>query len=414
MLIGTNLTYTKAYNYRIVFETIRLHGSISRADIARKSNLTAQTVSNIVTRLLDKQIIQEGRKRQKDRGAPSVALEINPEGAYSIGLDLNRDHLTGILVDLNGEVKTKMFYEIDSPTPEQAIELMVYTIHQLLESHEIDDSKFCGVGIGLPGPIEINGDDIINGSVHPKAFPNWSHVPIVKLLAKHINTPIYLENNASAATIGERWYGAGKNISNFLYTFFGVGLGGGLVLNGNLFEGFNHNAGELGYFPFFSDLSPLSNSPKPHIGEHFNLSRLYEWLKEYDVFVSRPEDLNDLFFSGQPQFKEWLALGKRLLLPVFIAVEYVFDPEVIILGGRLPQPIIKDMCDDLPRLLAEIRIPEKSYAPKFKCATAGIDAAALGAATLPMFNLFAAQPGVLIKNSQQLSSFEDMAPLFSG
>ena len=72
------------------------------------------------------------------------------------------------------------------------------------------------------------------------------------------------------------------------------------------------------------------------------------------------------------------------------------------------------MCDDLPRLLAEIRIPEKSYAPKFKCATAGIDAAALGAATLPMFNLFAAQPGVLIKNNQQLSSFEDMTPLFSG
>ena len=130
MLFGTNLTYTKAFNYRIVFETIRLHGTISRAEIARLTNLTAQTVSNIVSRLLERNIVIEGHKLQNGRGAPSVTLEVNPEGAYSIGLDLNRDHLTGILVDLSGNVKTKIYYEVDSPAPEKAIELMASTVNQ--------------------------------------------------------------------------------------------------------------------------------------------------------------------------------------------------------------------------------------------------------------------------------------------
>ena len=134
MLTGTNLTYTKAYNFRIVFETIRLHGPISRADIARQTRLTAQTASNIVARLLERNFVKEGVKLQKKRGAPSTTLEVNPEGAYSVGLDFNRDHLTGILVDLAGNLKTKIFYEINSPTPKDAINLMVSTIRQLTDS----------------------------------------------------------------------------------------------------------------------------------------------------------------------------------------------------------------------------------------------------------------------------------------
>lgn len=399
MLTGTNLTYTKAYNFRIVFETIRLHGPISRADVARMTSLTAQTVSNIVARLLERQFVQEGKKLQKKRGAPSITLEVNPEGAYSVGLDFNRDHLTGILVDLAGTVKTKIFYEVDSPTPEEAIQLMTSTIQQLTSSPEIKKAYFCGVGIGLPGPLEINKNNEVSNTINPKAFPNWNHVPIGKLLKEHIKAPIFIENNASAATIGERWYGAGKNISNFLYAFFGAGLGGGIVLNGNLFEGQNRNAGEFGYFPYVGEKSPLSDSDQPHIGEHFNLSKLYKWLKEGGVKASRPEDFASLFLDKNPRFMEWLDLAKKYLASVFIITEYTIDVEVIILGGRLPHVIFEDIANDLPKMLASLRIDMKNSSPTFKCGTAGIDAAALGAATLPMFDLFAAQADVLMKNN---------------
>lgn len=400
MLTGTNLTYTKAYNFRIVFETIRLLGPISRADIARKTNLTAQTVSNIVSRLLERKLILISDKLQKQRGAPSTNLVINPEGAYSVGIDFNRDHLTGILVDLDGKVVSKYFYEVDNPEPGEAVRLIAETIQLLKNFPDDKEAYFTGVGIGLPGPLIINENNEVSNSINPKAFPNWKNVPIVALLQEQIDTLILIENNASAAAIGELWYGAGKNQSDFLYVFMGAGLGGGVVLNGSIFEGANRNAGELGYFPFINGKSPLSNSDEPHIGEHFNLSNLYSWLGESNIIVKRPEDLEKLYESNNSKFFEWMKLAKHYLTPVLLSAEYFLDLDTVILGGRLPEVIIQDFAKELPQLLTKDRVDMKSKAPKILCGTAGPDAAALGAATLPMFDLFSVQTEILMKTSK--------------
>lgn len=398
MLTGTNLTYTKAYNFRIVFETIRLNEPISRADIARQTNLTAQTVSNIVNRLLQQNFIVEGEKLQKQRGAPSTNLKVNPDGAYSIGIDFNRDHLTGILVDLAGVVKSKFYYEIDTPFPNEATLLIADTVKKLTQSSALENSHFCGVGIGLPGPLVINNQNQVSNTINPKAFPNWNNVPIGKMLKEKIDAPIFIENNASAAAIGELWYGAGKNINDFLYVFLGVGLGGGVVLNGSVFEGANRNAGELGFFPYIGEKSPLSNSGEPHVGEHFNLTNLYKWLAEHNIHVSRPEDLETLFSKKNPEFMEWLALGKKYLTPILLSAEYFLDLETVILGGRLPNVIIQNLIADLPAMLNRDRIDMKMKEPELIPGTAGPDAAALGAATLPVFDLFSVQTDVLLKN----------------
>lgn len=399
MLLGTNLTYTKAFNYRIVFETIRLYGPISRADIARQTNLTAQTVSNIVKRLLDTGLIREGTKRQDGRGAPSVTLEINPNGSYSIGLDLNSDHLTGVMVDLKGNVKERIYYSLEPTSPDEAIKLLAQTIKQLMIDENIEDDQLSGIGISFPGPMEIKKNSSVTNVVNPKAFPNWNKVPVVKLLSEYVNVPIFLENNASAAAVGERWYGAGRHASSFLYVFFGAGLGSGLIVNGDLQDGYTGNTGELGYIPMWHNPSFLSDSKHPHIGEHFNLKNLYNWLNNSDskINVSQPLDLDDLFHNKNKYFMQWLKLGEQMLVPTFLTIEYLIDPEVIFLGGRLPKSIIEHMRDKLSNEIPKHRIERKSSGPDLKCATAGVDAAALGAATLPMFDLFAPQPHVLIK-----------------
>lgn len=389
MLTGTNLTYTKAYNDRIVFETIRLHGPLSRADIARRTSLTAQTVSNIVKRLIDSDLIQEGSRKQEGRGAPSVSLDVNPEGSYSIGLDFNRDHLTGILVDLKGNKLARSFYDIETVTPEGSIDLMVKMIKVLIDNQNLTEDQLGGVGIGFPGPLNISRQNLVSNIVSPKAFPNWNDVPVVDMLSEHFDMPIFLENNATAAAVGEQRYGAGQQASSFFYTFFGAGLGGGIIQNNHSYEGHTGNAGEIGYLPYYGiDPSPLSVSEYPHIGEHFNLSNLYKWLNN-DVQVSRPTDLEELYNENHPRFMEWLDTAKQVLAPAFITVENLLDPEMIFLGGRLPEPIIEDLCSGLAERIPELRIEGKQRFPELRCATAGSDAGALGAATLPMVYLFA-------------------------
>ena len=346
-----------------------------------------------------RELVIEGDKFKKTRGAPSQSLVINPDGAYSVGLDFNRDHLTGILVDLGGNVKGKIFYEIDTPSPKEAISLMSDTIRQLLGSRKTYESRICGAGVAFPGPMQIKDNSSVLNIVNPKAFPGWNEVPVVDMLASEVGLPVYLENNASAAALGERWYGLGRNISTFLYTFFGAGLGGGLIINGELHEGSSGNAGELGYFPMSDSQSMLSDSAQPHIGEHFNLSKLFKWLNQNGQKASQPAHLEALLQSKNSHFMEWMALAEEILTPMFQSVEYLFDPEVIVLGGRLPASINEHLRTNLSARLKELRIRGKSSGPDIICSTAGVDAAALGAATLPMFDLFAAQPTVLIKKN---------------
>ena len=114
MLTGSNLVHTREYNLRIVHEVIRLYGPLSRAEIARRTALTGQTVSNLVKDLVELGLVQEGeRQRDGGRGAPSTALAVNPDGCYSVGLDFNRDHLTGVLVDLAGTARQRENVEFE-------------------------------------------------------------------------------------------------------------------------------------------------------------------------------------------------------------------------------------------------------------------------------------------------------------
>src|SRR5690606_5018245 len=148
-----------------------------------------------------------------------------------------------------------------------------------------------GIGVGIPGPLDLTDISVSNNSVSPNAFPGWKGVPLARLLTHRIGLPIFLENNATAAAIGERWYGAGQQISTFFYVFLGLGLGGGLILNGQPYEGCTGNAGELGYFPTpgVPDSDGLENGA--HLGVHFNVPRLYRLLREHGTPVSHPGEL---------------------------------------------------------------------------------------------------------------------------
>lgn len=396
MHTGTNLKYTKAYNARLVLEIIRLNAPLSRADIARQTELTPQTVSNIVKQLLDQGLVVEAARQQQGRGAPSITLDLNSEGAFSIGLDFDRDHLTGVLVDLSGSVHQRLHYDLDFPSPDEALRLMESTTHALLQRAGLQQGRLWGLGIGVPGPLDIQENGIIN-VINPEAFPGWHDVPVVDEIARRLRLPTFLENNANAAAIGERWYGAGQRIPSFFYLFFGVGLGGGLILNGHPYDGFTGNAGELGYLPA---LFAGPDAPgQTHIGQDFHLPRLYDRLRAAGTLVSTPAELGPLLEAGHPDVLAWLDTAEERLALLVLAIEYIVDPEAIFFGGRLPDVLLVDLMQRLERRLPGLRIAGKRSVPQLIQATVGADAAALGAAMLPMYESFAPAPHVLMKRA---------------
>lgn len=405
MLTGTNLQYAKSYNVRIVLESIRLYGPVSRVDVARKSQLTAQTVTNITRELLQAGLIVEAERIQEGRGAPSILLKLNPDGAFSIGLDLDKDHLTAVLVDMMGNIRQRTNIDLNFPSPDEAMVLFEKTVKRLIASEKIKMDKLWGVGVGLPGPLGVFEGSVTTKTVNPRLMPGWSNIPAAKLLSDRLKIPVFLENNASAAALGERWYGAGRHIGNFFYIYFGAGLGGGVILNGQLHPGHTGNAGELGYFP---SKQGVENNGDSHLGMFFNLPHLYQKLQENGFDISTPAGLEVLYSQENPLLRDWVKAGATQLTPLILAIEYLIDPEAIFFGGRLPDNIINGLLDSIKDQLPALRIEEKTIQPKLLNATAGLDAAAMGLAILPLYTSMAPLPRLLMKkngsNERQIRS----------
>jgi len=406
MLTGTNLQYANSYNIRIVLEAIRLYSPISRMEIARRTQLTAQTVTNITKKLLQLGLIVESERLQEGRGAPSIMLKLNKNAAFSIGLDFDKDHLTGVLVDLNGVIRQRESLSLDFPKPDEAMKLMASISETLIQREKINKSLVWGVGVGLPGPLVVSKGSVVSNVANPQFFPGWNHVPVTQILGERLKLPIFLENNANASAIGERWYGEGQHVKTFFYVFFGAGLGGGLFLNGQLYSGFSGNAGEIGYLPSKSSYRYQENSidekgiTESHTGMHFNLPLLFRKLKSAGLDVKNTEDLNHYFEIEHPLVMEWVEQAIDELVPLVLSIEYLIDPEVIFFGGRIPDAIIQYFLLGINEKLPASRMQGKTVIPVLRKAKSGQDAAALGVATIPLYNSFAPLPNVLMKNEE--------------
>lgn len=395
MLTGTNLTHAKQHNLQIIYETIRIYGPISRADVARRTRLTAQTVSNLVRQLLDEHLVEEAERQSQGRGAPSISLTINPDAAFAVGLDFDVDHLTAVLVNLSGEVKQRFHQDLWQPSPDDALDLLADTVGVLLGRHGLRADRLWGVGVGVPGPMVPSKAQGGTYLVSPWALPAWQDVPLAERLHDKLQLPVFIENNATAAAVGEHWYGAGRHVSTFFYVYLGSGLGGGLVVQGHPFEGHSGNVGEIGYLP----PCPTTFTPgqPQHLGELFNLQALYARLRAAGESVATLDSLLPLLEKGSPAALAWFDEAAEQMAFVLLAVEYLIDPEAIFMGGRWPSPLLQALQRRVEEMLPRRRSLSRATAPALRLATAGTDAAALGVATLPLYSTFAPRSRIALK-----------------
>ncbi len=386
MLWGTNLEQARAYNLRVVFEVIRLHGPISRAEIARRTGLTLQTVSNLVRILAKAGLLRFVGRSPSRRGQPPLEIDIHPEAAFSIGLNLDRDHLTGVLVDLKGRVHARVHDELAQPLlPEPALDRMVEACHHLMAVHPEGRERLWGVGVALPGPIDLETGRV--RSVYN--FPGWDDVAVRDPLRERLGLPVYVENDATAAAVGEKWFGAGQTLRDFFYVYLGICIGGGLILGGQPYYGATGNAGEFGHIPIMPGV-------REFFGTRVSLGALYEALG-----VSTPAELERRFAAQDPALLRWLDQAAEQMAPALIAVESLLDPEAILFGGRFPEPLLLYLIERLKAVLPAYRMPGKPRYPALILGCAKEDAPALGAAILPIYEVLAPTAHRLLKKGSR-------------
>lgn len=400
---GTNLVYARGYNRRIVLETIRRHGPLSRLEISRRTALATQTIANIVQELLERDLAMTGERRQGKRGSPSVDILVNPDGAYSIGVNFDRDRVTGALLDLSGKVHAEARVEIGNATPDTVLPLIASIVEDFLP--KVDRGKLLGVAIGVPGPIHREERE----GLLPPDLVAWRDVVIGQDLEERFGLITFVERNATAAAIGEYWYGVGSKYASFLYVYMGIGLGSALIDKGTIYEPASRLAGKIGYVPVPGEAGA---NPSRLLKDAYSFGSLREHLSRHGIDESDGDSLESLFRSGNPVLLSWLEAASQALAPILYMTECLLQPPAIVFGGRLPTRLTRFVLDRTAEALAKMRTPEqRPVHPRLLCARASANVAALGVATVPLYELLAPDHALLSKEDSTAERIQEAMPL---
>lgn len=236
---------TKAYNSQLVLKTIYDGGQISRADVARATGLTRTSVSELVPHLLRQGLVEEVGRGPSAGGKSPILLKVADDARHLIGIDLASSVFRGAVVSLRGEIRHTVNLPIQTRRGEDALELVYELIDSLAAS---TDKPLLGIGIGTPGLI-----DTANGVVQQAVNLDWRDLPLGSLLRARYNLPIYVANDSQLAALAEHTFGGGQGASNLVVLKVGRGIGAGIVLNGQLFQGDGSGAGEIGHIAIVED-----------------------------------------------------------------------------------------------------------------------------------------------------------------
>jgi predicted NBD/HSP70 family sugar kinase len=405
---GTNLPKVGQYNRAVVLDQIQLADGTSRVEIAEHTGLTPQTVSGIVRRLIDEGIVREDGARSSGGGKPRTVLRINPDARRAVGLHFDPIEVACVVVDLLGRplVTARRATPLDMG-PAHVTATMAELVDKVLAEAAVDREHVLGVGLATPGPIDQSLSEVIS----PPQLPGWTRVPLKQLVANATGLPVTLDNDATAAAIGERWAGAGRGVANFAYFLLGTGVGGGLVLGHQVHRGASMNAAEFGHTSVAEGGPPCYCGNRGCLEAYINPAALVA--EAHAGLAAGIESALSSAFRSDPSTVDQSALCRAAaagdafagavieqaaerLATVAVDVVNIVDVELIILGGHAIRHVESKFRQAVVRALGERAIARRIRDVDVALSPLGDDAAVVGAAALVLHSTFSPQVSSLL------------------
>lgn len=229
-----------------VFAVILTRSPISRIDIAKTTGLSQAAVTKAVTPLVAAGLVDDRLEVQRagQPGRPVSPVAVRPEALAAIGVKINVDELIAVATDLRTNVLASERVPLEAHDPDAVTEAVVAVCGRLEAALGPAASRLAGIGVAVSGDVDAS-----SGEVRESGLMGWSGVELGARLRVRFETPVILENDVRALTIGEHWFGVGVGTASFAIVTIGRGVGSGLHLNGEVVEGAYGVAGEIGHLP---------------------------------------------------------------------------------------------------------------------------------------------------------------------
>ncbi|MEU5326781.1 ROK family transcriptional regulator [Streptomyces parvus] len=229
-------------NLERVVRAVRMAGSLTQAEIARSTGLSAATVSNIVRELKDGGTVEVTPTSAGGRRARSVSL--SGDAGIVIGVDFGHTHLRVAVGNLAHQVLAEEAEPLDvDASSAEGFDRAEVLVKRLIEATGIGPDKVIGVGLGVPGPIDVESGTLGSTSI----LPGWTGINPSEELSGRLGVPVYVDNDANLGALGELVWGSGRGVKDLAYIKVASGVGAGLVIDGTIYRGPGGTAGEIGH-----------------------------------------------------------------------------------------------------------------------------------------------------------------------
>ena len=240
----------KQLNVSAVLKVIKDNGSLSRAEIAKLTGLTPASVTNITKFLIEDKFLIESKIGESSGGRPPIILELNPDARYVIGVGIGVGVIDVVITNLSANIimKKSMIIGDERYDYDLVFKKLVNLINEVVQFSQIDKEKILGVGVALHGIVDAR----TGVSIHALYY-GWKNKNIKETLEEELGLTVYVDNDVRAMALGESWFGATKDIANFVTLNISNGIGAGIIINNTPYYGVDFSAGEIGHIVVEAD-----------------------------------------------------------------------------------------------------------------------------------------------------------------
>ena len=331
-------------NALTILSLLREAGSCSRADLVRASGMSAPTVTNVVNDLLSANLIKPLGEGESSGGRPPDIIRFKAERGCILGVQITARALLFLLTDLSGEEldTTKVSLHGRKTDPEAVCTLVAEEIRSLFKKHKKAREQLLALVVGVPAITNVEEGIVLSVST----LDDWRSVPLRRLLSKHVDCRIIIENDTNLAALGERYRGAARTEQTFVLIDIGANVSAGIVLDGKVHHGAQWSAGEIAYFRL-----PRILRKQPALHEFGELESvltstgiLSSWNEAIAKSrrVSTPDsDKTDaggvlsLAQEGDPLARKLILHRAAIVADVIVNLSLVLNPGLILLGGKV-------------------------------------------------------------------------------
>lgn len=391
------MTTKKLSNNNKIIKQLYFAGSMSCADFSLQLKKSLPFTTKLVNDLVEEDVIVETGFAPSTGGRRPLMYSIKPNILYIIAVSIDQFVTRIALMDSNNEV-IGAIAKIDLPLDnnQNALVILYEQLQEFIQQSKVDKSKIVGIGMGMPGFVDIQRG--INHSFL-KTPEDYGKESITEFLSEKLKLPVFIDNDSSVTALAELRFGAGMSRKNVMVINVGWGVGLGMILNGHLYRGASGFAGEFSHIPLFTNNKLCSCGKSGCLETETSLSvlieKFHEAIQQGRVSMLRSISTENLEKASE-QIVQFALEGDRLAVELLSEIGYkigrgiailihLLNPELIIISGRGTQAG-KIWQAPIQQALNEHCIPRLAHNTKIEISNLGFDASLIGAAALVMEN----------------------------